>query len=81
MPNIRKTEKRDIELENIVGNLVVGQFQLDKLQSRLSERVGRLGSAGRKDFSTFVFKKNDRWYKISLSAEKMTDVSINIRHH
>ena len=37
----RVTEKRDIELENIVGNLVIAEYQRDKLQSRLSEGVGK----------------------------------------
>lgn len=79
MPNMRKFEKRDIELENIVRNLLVAQYLVDKLQSRLSERVGYFGSMGRKDSSTFVFNKNDKWYRITLSAEKMDDVNINVR--
>lgn len=64
------TGKRDIELENIVGNLIVAEFQVDKLQSRLSEMVGHYGSMSKKESSSSVFKKNDKWYRITLSAEK-----------
>jgi hypothetical protein len=30
-------EERDLELENIIGNLMVAQFQVDKLRHRLRE--------------------------------------------
>jgi hypothetical protein len=68
----RVTEKRDIELENIVGNLVIAEYQRDKLQSRLSEGVGPFGPRDRmRSSSSSVFKKDDKWYRISLSAETM----------
>jgi hypothetical protein len=52
----RETEKRDIELENIVGNLMIAEYQKDKLQSRLSERVGyHFGSMGKKRSSSSSF--------------------------
>jgi hypothetical protein len=69
----RVTEKRDIELENIVGNLMIAEYQKDALQSRLSERVGYFGSIGKKrssSSSVSVFKKNDMWYRITVSAER-----------
>jgi hypothetical protein len=67
----RVTEKRDIELENIVGNLVIAEYQRDKLQSKLSEGVGSFRSMDKKRSSSYVFKKDDKWYRISLSAETM----------
>ena len=33
IPNLE--EQRDIELENIIGNLMIAQYQVDKLRSRL----------------------------------------------
>jgi hypothetical protein len=45
-PNIE--EERDLELENIVGNLMIAQYPVDKLRSRLSERIGGYGSASNK---------------------------------
>jgi len=67
---------RDIELENIIGNLMIAEYQVDKLQSRLSERVGGLGSGSNKKSSSFVFKKNDKWYRVTISVEEMTNISI-----
>jgi hypothetical protein len=72
----RITKERDIELENIIGNLMIAEYQVDKLQSRLSERVGGLGSASNKKSSSFVFKKNDKWYRVNLSVEEMANLSI-----
>lgn len=67
---------RDMELENIIGNLMIAEYQVDKLQARLSERVGGLGSGSNKKSSSFVFKKNDKWYRVTLSVEEMTNINI-----
>ena len=32
-------EKRDLELENIVGNLLIAEYQVDRLRARLTELV------------------------------------------
>ena len=72
----RIAKDRDIELENIIGNLMIAEYQVDKLQSRLSERVGGLGSGSNRKSSSFVFKKNDKWYRVMLSAEEMTNRNI-----
>ena len=62
-PNIE--EERDLELENIVGNLMIAQYQVDKLRSRLSETINGFGSMSNKKASVHVFKHNEKWYKIS----------------
>lgn len=64
-------EDRDLELENIVGNLMIAQYQVDKLRSRLSERVGGYGSASNKKGSAHIFKHNDKWYKVSLRVDEI----------
>jgi len=64
-------EDRDLELENIIGNLMIAQYQVDKLRSRLSERVGGYGSASNKKASAHIFKHNDKWYKITLRVDEM----------
>src|SRR3982751_23909 len=69
-PNIE--EERDLELENIVGNLMIAQYQVDKLRSRLSERIGGYGSASNKKASVHVFKHNDKWYKVTTKVQEMT---------
>ena len=65
-------EERDLELENIIGNLMIAQYQVDKLRSRLSERIGGYGSASNKKASTNIFKHNDKWYKISMRVDERT---------
>ena len=70
IPNLE--EERDIELENIIGNLMIAQYQVDKLRSRLSERIGGYGSASNKKASTNIFKHNDKWYKISMRVDEMS---------
>ena len=37
--NKRIEEKRDLELENIVGNLLIAEYQIDKLRTRLVDLV------------------------------------------
>ena len=69
-PNIK--EERDLELENIVGNLMIAQYQVDKLRSRLSERVGGYGSASNKNASVHVFKHNEKWYKVSTNIQEVS---------
>ena len=32
-------EKRDLELENIVGNLLVAEYQVDRLRTRLNDLI------------------------------------------
>ena len=71
-------EERDIELENIVGNLMIAQYQVDKLRSRLSERVGRYSSVNNKKSSMHVFKHNDRWYKVTTKVEEVSLDSDNV---
>jgi hypothetical protein len=69
-PNIE--EERDLELENIVGNLMIAQYQVDKLRSRLSERTVGYGSASNKKASVQVFKHNDKWYKVTTKVEEVS---------
>jgi hypothetical protein len=51
--------------------LMRSQYQVDKLRSRLSERVGGYGSAGNKKASAHIFKHNDKWYKITIRVDEM----------
>lgn len=51
---------RDIELENIIGKLMIAECQVDKILSRLSEWVGVLGSGSNRKSSSRAFKKNDK---------------------
>ena len=65
-------EERDMELENIVGNMMIAQYQVDKLRSRLSERISGYGSASNKKASAHIFRQNDNWYKVTIKVDEMT---------
>jgi hypothetical protein len=72
----REKEERDIELENIVGNLMIAEYQVDRLRTRLGDRTRGSSSFGpgtgtNKKVSTHVFKHNNKWYKISLKIEEL----------
>lgn len=70
-------EKRDLELENIVGNLLIAEYQVDRLRSRLSDLVnGYRPQMMKNNVSTHVFKHNKKWYKLSLRIDE-TDVKAN----
>ena len=64
-------EKRDLELENIVGNLFIDEYQVDKLQTRLANLVYGYNPQMTNDkASTHIFKHNNKWYKISLRIDE-----------
>lgn len=67
--------KRDIELENLVGNLLIAEYQVDRLRTRLGDIVNRSRPRMKQNnASTHVFKHQDKWYKLSLRIEE-TDVT------
>jgi hypothetical protein len=35
-------EKRDIELENLVGNLMIAEYQVEKLRSMVTEKIWKI---------------------------------------
>ena len=66
-------EKRDQELENIVGNLLIAEYQVDKLRTRLADLVDGFRPEMSNKVSTHIFKHNNKWYKLSLKLDE-TDV-------
>ena len=71
-------EKRDLDLENIVGNLFIAEYQVDKLRTRLARLVYGYEAqmSNNNKASTHVFKHNSKWYKISLMINE-TDATVN----
>jgi hypothetical protein len=64
-------EKRDLDLENIVGNLFIAEYQVDKLRTRLVDLVyGYRPRMSNNKASTHVFKHNNKWYKLSLRIDE-----------
>jgi hypothetical protein len=70
-PDIK--EERDLGLENIVGNLMIAQYQVEKLRSRLSETIGGYGSVSNKKASMQISKHNEKWYKVTTKVEVSLD--------
>jgi hypothetical protein len=72
-------EKRDLDLENIVGNLFIVEYQVDKLRTRLADSFYgyRTRMSNNLKASTRVFKHNNKWYKISLRIEEIDAIGKN----
>jgi hypothetical protein len=69
-------EKRDLELENVVGNLFIAEYQVDKLRTRLADLVyGYRPRMSNNKASTHVFKHNNKWYKLSLRVDEVNVTS------
>jgi hypothetical protein len=65
-------EKRDLDLENIVGNLFIAEYQVDKLRTRLADLVyGYRSKMSNNKASTQIFKHNNKWYKLSLRVDEV----------
>ena len=73
-------EERDLELENIIGNLMIAEFQIDRLRTKLSEKVAGYGrgvagyhsKSDKKPISVAMFEHKGKWYKISLRVDETT---------
>jgi hypothetical protein len=75
-PSEQQEEERNIELENTVGNLMVAEYQVDRLRTRLSDNIRtsnilKTGSGTNGKGSTHVFKHNNKWYKVSVKVEEL----------
>lgn len=64
--NAKQPTDRDKELENIVGNLLISKFQVDRLETRLSDKLYR----DEMKSSTFMFKKGGDWHKVSILVQR-----------
>ena len=63
---------RDRELENVVGNLMIAQYQVDKLRSKLAGKIeGYYHHLHNTESSTFAFKDNEKWYKVSIRVDEI----------
>jgi hypothetical protein len=62
-------EKRDLELENLVGNLLIAQYQVERLKERLSDNL--TGSYKRAKRTETVFKHKGNWFKISINVNQV----------
>ena len=65
--------RRDLDLENIVGNLLIAKYQVDRLRTRLADLVYgcRARISNNNKASVHVFKHNNKWYKLSLRVDEV----------
>jgi hypothetical protein len=68
-------EKRDIELENIVGNLMIAEYQVEKLRGMVTQKIG-YGTD--KKVSSHLFKHDNKWFKISVKVEELAIDKIQV---
>jgi hypothetical protein len=66
--------QRDIELENIAGNLMIAEYQVDKLRQKVGHHIRdiRYDSFNSAKTSAHTFKYNGKWYKLSVKAEELS---------
>jgi hypothetical protein len=62
---------------SIVGNLLIAEYQVDKLRARLADLVYgyRPRMSNNNKASTHVFKHNNKWYKLSLRVDEVNVTS------
>ena len=66
--------QRDLELENVTGNLMIAEYQVDKLKQRLSQQVRGVGyrSFSNMKTSSHTFKYDSKRYKVSIKVEELS---------
>jgi hypothetical protein len=65
-----KLEKRDLEFENLLGNLLIAEYQVEKLRERISQNLSTdFSNAGKVSESVFKYKNN--WYRITLKVDQI----------
>lgn len=64
-------EDRDKDLENIIGNLLVAEYQVDKLRCRLADKISpSYSSMQAKNSSAYSFNVGSKWYRVSVKIEE-----------
>jgi predicted transcriptional regulator len=63
--------EKNRELENVVGNLLVAEYQVDRIKQRIIDKITSWYDAKsiKDNRSTFVFWSNEKWYRVSLEVE------------
>ena len=64
-----REENRDLELENLIGNLLIAQYQVERLKDRVSENL--VCTFKRAKTTEAIYKHKGEWYKISISVNQI----------
>jgi predicted transcriptional regulator len=64
-------EKKNRELENVVGNLLVADYQVDRIKQRIIDKITSWHDAKsiNDNRSIFVFWSNEKCYRVLLEVE------------
>jgi hypothetical protein len=73
-------EQRDLELENVIGNLMIAEYQLDRLKVKLAEKLAGYGrgvagyhyKSDKKPISINVFEHKGKWFRVSLKVDELS---------
>lgn len=72
-PVDKDSKERSKEFENTIGNLLVAEYQVHRLRERVKNTLNSaLGTD--KQVSEFMFRIEDNWYRIRVSAEKQEEI-------
>ena len=63
-----KQENRDIELENLARNLLIAEYQVERLRERVSNNFGMHGI---NKTSQSIFKFNKDWYRVTTKVDRL----------
>lgn len=63
-----KRENRDIEVENLVGNLLIAEYQVERLKERVSTNLG-MHDFNKTSQSLYMHNKN--WYKVTIKVDRL----------
>ena len=69
--NDQEPEARDAELENILGNLLIAEYQVDRLRNRLAEKVQGRGDSRANSQSVYTFKNRDKLLRVRIQIDEM----------
>ena len=50
---------------------MIAEYQVEKLRSKVSEKIDKYGYANDKKVSSHMFKDDRRWFKISVKVEEL----------
>jgi hypothetical protein len=65
---------RDTELENVIGNLMIAQYQVQKIRTKLAGKIeGYHHHFHNTQSSTFAFKDNEKWYRVSIRVDEISN--------
>jgi hypothetical protein len=64
-------QEKDRQLEHITGDLMIAQYQVHKIYSKVVEKIAGYYYSYDKKSSAFAFNHNKKYYKVSIKVEEI----------